>query len=105
MRNKKPEVFDLNVKITGGELKDAFGSEAYLRIMPQAGSTFDGRVHGRFLEREAAHQPAFRARQLPAAVPEPTILLTFLRSERAHCLPFAPSHDISDGLAADVRQP
>ena len=30
------------MKITGGKLKEAFGSEAYLRITPQAGSTFNG---------------------------------------------------------------
>lgn len=40
---KKGEVFDLNMKITEGELKEAFGSEAYLRITPQSDSTFDGR--------------------------------------------------------------
>ena len=43
VRQQKSEVFDLNMKITEGELKEAFGSEAYLRITPQAGSTFDGR--------------------------------------------------------------
>ena len=41
--SKTGEVFDLNMKITEGKLKEAFGSEAYLRITPQAGSTFDGR--------------------------------------------------------------
>jgi hypothetical protein len=41
-RNKGPEVFDLNMKITGGELAEAFGPEAYLRIVPQANSTFTG---------------------------------------------------------------
>ena len=41
--SKAGEMFDLNMEITDGELKDAFGSEAYLRITPQAGSTFDGR--------------------------------------------------------------
>jgi hypothetical protein len=39
---KNPEVFDLNMRIDGGELKNAFGSEAYLRIIPQANSTFRG---------------------------------------------------------------
>ena len=43
VKNKSPEVFDLNMEITGGKLKEAFGSEAYLRIVPQAGSTFNGR--------------------------------------------------------------
>ena len=37
-----PDVFDLNVKITGGKLKEKFGDQAYLRITPQAKSTFRG---------------------------------------------------------------
>lgn len=36
------DIFGLNVKIVGGELASAFGSEAYLRIVPQANSTFTG---------------------------------------------------------------
>jgi hypothetical protein len=37
-----PEVFGLNVEIEDGYLADAFGREAYLRIIPQANSTFRG---------------------------------------------------------------
>jgi hypothetical protein len=39
---KNLEVFGLNMRIDGGELASAFGSEAYLRIIPQANSTFRG---------------------------------------------------------------
>ncbi len=39
---KNPEVFGLNVEIEGGELAATFGAEAYLRIIPQANSTFRG---------------------------------------------------------------
>jgi hypothetical protein len=39
---KDLEVFGLNVQIKSGALADAFGSEAYLRIIPQANSTFRG---------------------------------------------------------------
>jgi hypothetical protein len=39
---KNLEVFGLNMQIEGGKLADAFGSEAYLRIIPQANSTFRG---------------------------------------------------------------
>ena len=35
-------VFDLNVKITGGKLAEAFGPEAYFRVIPQSNSTFQG---------------------------------------------------------------
>jgi hypothetical protein len=37
-----PDVFGLNVRIEGGDLAGKFGSEAYLRIIPQANSTFTG---------------------------------------------------------------
>lgn len=39
---KNPEVFGLNMMIEGGQLAGTFGSEAYLRIIPQANSTFRG---------------------------------------------------------------
>lgn len=39
---RNPEVFGLNMQIEGGQLAGTFGSEAYLRIVPQANSTFRG---------------------------------------------------------------
>jgi hypothetical protein len=39
---RNPEVFGLNVEIEDGQLADTFGAEAYLRIIPQANSTFRG---------------------------------------------------------------
>lgn len=36
------DIFGLNVKIEDGKLASAFGAEAYLRIVPQAKSTFNG---------------------------------------------------------------
>src|SRR5262249_61326878 len=39
---KNPDVFGLNMHIEGGHLAGTFGSEAYLRIIPQANSTFQG---------------------------------------------------------------
>lgn len=39
---KSSEVFGLNVEIEEGSLADAFGREAYLRIIPQAHSSFRG---------------------------------------------------------------
>jgi hypothetical protein len=77
-REKNAEVFDLSMKITEGKLKDAFGSEAYLRITPQAGTTFDGRFTIDF----SSDKPLTNLRPsrsgLPAAVPEPSALITFL---------------------------
>jgi hypothetical protein len=77
-RSKNAEIFDLNMKITGGQLKQAFGSDAYLRITPQAGSTF----HGEFTADFSSERPLTNLRaahgKLPATVPEPTALITLL---------------------------
>ncbi|MFI5455765.1 MAG: PEP-CTERM sorting domain-containing protein [Isosphaerales bacterium] len=77
-KNKNAEVFDLNVEITGGQLAGAFGPEAYLRITPQAKSTFNGQFTADFSsEKPLTNLRAWR-KGLPAAVPEPTALLTLL---------------------------
>ncbi len=78
VRNKNPEVFDLNMEITGGKLAAAFGKEAYLRIVPQAGSTFNGEFTVDFTsERPLTNLRSTRGK-LPATVPEPTILISVL---------------------------
>jgi len=72
------DVFDLNLRITGGKLAAAFGPEAYLRIMPQANSTF----HGSFAASFSGERPltSLRAMQkrLPWATPEPAPLVIML---------------------------
>ncbi len=50
---KDPESFGLNMQIEGGKLAEAFGSEAYLRIIPQANSTF----HGEFTQDFSGEKP------------------------------------------------
>ena len=70
-------MFDLNMKITEGKLKEAFGSEAYLRITPQAGSTFDGRFTIDFSSDKPLTNLRASRSGLPAAVPEPSALITF----------------------------
>ena len=60
-------VFDLNVKITGGKLAEAFGPEAYFRVIPQSNSTFQGSFASSFSGDEAAHEPAGTARPSPRA--------------------------------------
>src|SRR5262249_2969206 len=75
---RNPEVFDLDMQITGGELAGAFGREAYLRIVPQSKSTFNGQFTSDFSsERPLTNLRAAR-RALPTAVPEPTALVTLL---------------------------
>ncbi len=78
VRKKNPEVFDLNMEIKGGKLAEAFGKEAYLRIVPQAGSTFNGEFTVDFTsERPLTNLRSTRGK-LPATVPEPTVLITVL---------------------------
>jgi hypothetical protein len=76
--SKNSEVFDLNMRITDGELKDAFGNEAYLRIRPQAGSSFDGRFTIDFASEKPLTNLRASRTGMPAAVPEPSALVIFL---------------------------
>jgi len=78
VKNKNPEVFDLNMRITGGQLKEAFGTEAYLRITPQAKSTFNGQFTADFSSEKPLTNLRASRKGLPATVPEPTALLTLL---------------------------
>jgi hypothetical protein len=77
-RSKGPEVFDLNMEITGGELAQAFGEEAYLRIVPQVGSTFNGQFTTDFSSEKPLSNLRASRKGLPATVPEPTTLVTLL---------------------------
>jgi hypothetical protein len=75
---RNPEVFDLDMRITGGELAEAFGAQAYLRIVPQSKSTFTGQFTSDFSsERPLTNLRASRGR-FPRSVPEPSALLTLL---------------------------
>jgi hypothetical protein len=75
---KNLEMFDLNMTITGGELKKAFGDAAYLRIRPQDKSTFDGQFTTDFSSAKPLTNLRALRKSLPTAVPEPTPLITFL---------------------------
>jgi hypothetical protein len=76
------EAFDLNMEITGGELAKVFGSEVYLRIMPQAESTFRGDFSSDFSSEKPLtnlRPSSSKARRIsPVPVPEPATLLVFL---------------------------
>ena len=79
-RKSAMDAFDLNMKITGGKLADQFGSDVYLRIIPQADSTFRGEFTSDF----SSGKPLTDLRsngegiRRPPPVPEPTTLLVFL---------------------------
>ncbi len=72
------DAFDLNVKITGGQLAAAFGPEAYFRVIPQSNSTFQGSFSASF----SADKPLTNLRalqgHLPAPIPEPSPLVVLL---------------------------
>jgi hypothetical protein len=75
---KNADVFDLKMKITGGKLAEAFGPEAYFRIIPQSNSTFQGSFATDF----SGDKPLTNLRalqgNLTASVPEPTTLAILL---------------------------
>lgn len=102
---RSSDVFDLNMNITGGKLAGAFGSKAYLRITPQANSTFQGHFTTDFSgERPLTNLRALN--RLPTSVLQPTTLIAILtcvagllayrmrryviRIERRRCLPAKP---------------
>jgi hypothetical protein len=75
--SSKPDIFDLNMEITGGELKAKFGNQAYLRITPQAHSTFQGQFTADF----SGEKPLTNLRalnRLATSVPESAPLIVFL---------------------------
>jgi len=75
---RKSEVFDLDMRITGGKLAEAFGTEAYLRIVPQSNSTFNGQFTADFSSEKPMTNLRAKEKGFQAAVPEPTVLLTLL---------------------------
>jgi len=72
------DVFDLNVKITGGQLAQAFGPEAYFRVIPQSNSTFQGSFASSFSgEKPLTNLRALQG-HLPSPIPEPSPLVVLL---------------------------
>jgi hypothetical protein len=72
--------FDLNVNLTGGQLKGLYGPDAYIRISPEIGSTFTGDFTKGFSGLKVwTNVRAYNApTPSPASIPEPatvTILL------------------------------
>jgi hypothetical protein len=72
------EVFDLNMEITDGELAKTFGREAYLRIVPQEESTYQGEFTADFSSDKPLTSLRAARKKMPAMVPEPTALFTLL---------------------------
>ena len=72
------DVFDVEMKITGGLLASAFGNDAYMRIMPELNSTFRGRFDEDFSADKALSNTRAYNAPLPFPSPEPTALATLL---------------------------
>lgn len=73
--NPGKEVFDLNMKITGGALADRFGQDLYMRIIPKA-DTFEGQFNRDFSG--SAAKSNTRGYQAPSQVSEPSSLVLLL---------------------------
>lgn len=75
---KNPEVFGLNMQIEGGHLAGTFGAEAYLRIIPQANSTFQGEFTRDFSGDKPLTNLIAVDRQLPVRLIGPIALIVLL---------------------------
>jgi hypothetical protein len=71
-------VFDLNMTITGGQLKDAFGPDAYFRVIPQSNSTFQGSFASSFSGGKPMTNLRALQGNLPSPIPEPSSLFVFV---------------------------
>lgn len=71
------DIFDLEVDITGGALKQFFGEEAYIRLTPELDSTFHGSFTTNFSAAKATSNTRSYVSPQPFPVPEPTTLMVF----------------------------
>jgi hypothetical protein len=70
-----PDVFGLNMRIEGGKLAGTFGNEAYLRIIPQANSTFTGEFNCDFSAEKPMTNLLALDRRMAAPILERTAIL------------------------------
>jgi hypothetical protein len=75
---KAADAFDLNMEITGGQLALQFGKSAYLRIIPQANSTFSGQFTVDFSGERPLTSLRAAGQGLPTSIPEPSALFTIV---------------------------
>jgi hypothetical protein len=77
---RSSDVFDLNMKITGGELAQTFGPDAYMRITPELLSDFSGSFTRDFSGVKAGSNTRGYHAPDPLLAPEPTTLVVLLAS-------------------------
>ncbi|MFO0952443.1 MAG: PEP-CTERM sorting domain-containing protein [Isosphaeraceae bacterium] len=71
-------VFDVNMKLSGGLLKDFYGPDAYLRVITEANSTFDGTFNRSFQGLKAMTNVRGYNAPSPVAVPENSTFMVVL---------------------------
>jgi hypothetical protein len=72
------DIFDANIAISGGALKEFFGDEAYMRITPELESTFNGSFSEDFTALKATSNTRSYDSPNPFPVPEPTTIMVLL---------------------------
>jgi hypothetical protein len=98
--DSRQDVFDLNMKITGGALAGRFGSDLYMRVVPRA-DTFDGQFTRDFSGRSARSNT--RAYQASKSVAEPSTLLLLLTGGAALVLGHRRLRIVRDETAASRK--
>ena len=71
-------VYDLNMNLSGGLLQQKYGPDAYIRIIAETNSTFDGTFDRSFLGLKAMTNVRSYNGPTPAAIPEPSAFAVFL---------------------------
>ena len=72
------DVFDLQLKITGGVLASNYGPDAYIRVTSEANSTFQGVFTTDFSSEKVLTNTHRTTSPIPSPVPEPTTLVVLL---------------------------
>jgi hypothetical protein len=79
-------MYDMTVKITDGLLKQVFGTDTYIRLEAERGSTFNGSFTQDFSGYKIASNERGYFNVPPAPVPEPTTLVVFIACSGAGLL-------------------
>jgi hypothetical protein len=71
-------VYDVSLNLTGGQLQEAFGKDAYLRIIAETNSTFDGTFTRDFSGRKTLTNVRAYNAPSPRPIPEPSTFALLL---------------------------
>lgn len=71
-------IYDMNMTLTGGLLKDIYGPDAYVRIITETNSTFDGTFNKSFMGLKPLTNVRGYNAPNPSPIPEPSTLAMLL---------------------------